>query len=606
MDDLDDGNRHPVYEPINYGCAEMRLLDIKPGNYDDDLDMDLKRVHLPDDPRYVALSYVWGREMSPRMCKVNGVSVFIKENLDDALRHFRKHHPSVLLWVDALCINQADLDERASQVGLMVYIYRLADGIFAWLGKPKDEGKVRAGMVLMRSLCDHVKAVHETQVIDPKIPYWGQIAGVVDYMPRVQGTGLWYAWEGISEIFSCAYWNRLWIQQEATTPKPIHFWLGDHSLDDGPYCTVVDWLGVFSNDSRFPDDFRKACGYDDKVGPVISSRTARFEDGKRPLIQLLQETRNNNCTDDLDRVFAPLGLASDVPEDLIDIDYRANIVDVYTNLAQVLILEMPASLTALSLVCIPAANSSHSALRHVPEPRMPSWVPDWRQSVNQPGFSTMASLREHDVPLYNPFPGEVSAQIYRTMLSVTGIVTHDVEILPNEISPPWDCQDGCIVEPRGWWKVFTEQGTVAPELEMAVRRSLVGDRRLIENPSAENGLVRIWGRGGAIDWRLCDESVEERDEVAVSRIFEQQLAMRFACYTRRMALLSNGRVAVLPAATEVGDKIAAFRGGLSLYLLRPLAGRSEYRFIGECYVDGWMDGQLVAESGLEPEIIVLV
>lgn len=368
----------------------------------------------------------------------------------------------------------------------------------------------------------------------------------------------------------------------------------------------MDYLAVFSNDSRFPDQFRKACGYDDNVGPVIAARTARLEDGKRPFVQLLQETRNNRCADDLDRVFAPLGLASDVPKGLIDIDYRANIVDVYTNVAQVLILEMPVSLKALSLVCIPTADSLHSALRFTPDPRMPSWVPDWRQSVNQPGFSTMVNLRESDVPLYHPFPGEVSARIYRTMLSVTGIVMQEVDILPPELSPPWDCQDGCFVEPRGWWKVFTEEGTATPELELAVRRSLVGDRHLIENPSAENGLVRIWGRGGAIDWTLFNKSIEERDETVVARMFEQHLTMRLACYTRRMALLGNGRVAILPAAAEVGDKIAAFRGGHSLYLIRPLEDRSKCRFVGECYVDGWMDGELVTKSGEEQEIITLV
>ncbi|KAF1923767.1 uncharacterized protein M421DRAFT_74500 [Didymella exigua CBS 183.55] len=204
---------------------------------------------------------------------VSGVPVFIKENLGDALRYFRKHYPSTLLWVDALCISQADLDERASQVGLMVCIYRLADGIFAWLGKPRDEDKVRAGMALMRCLHNHVRENHKNKIINSKRPFWGQITGVIEYMHRTEGTDLWYAWKGIPEIFTCAYWTRLWIQQEATTPKPIQFWLGDHSLDDGPFCTVGDWLAVFSNDSRFPDNFRRACGYDDKVGPVLASRT---------------------------------------------------------------------------------------------------------------------------------------------------------------------------------------------------------------------------------------------------------------------------------------------------------------------------------------------
>ncbi|KAF3049877.1 hypothetical protein E8E11_000629 [Didymella keratinophila] len=604
--DTDSEDHSAVYEPINYGCAEMRLLEIKPGDYDDDLEMELKTVHLPDDPRYMALSYVWGHDISPRPCIVGGVPVFIKQNLDDALRHFRKHHPFSSLWVDALCINQADLDERASQVGMMFYIYRLADGIFAWLGRPKDEGRVRAGMTLMQSLRDYMTADHRTRVVDYKQPYWAQISGVLQFMPREQDTDLWYAWEGVSEVFACAYWNRLWIQQEATTPKPIRFWLGDYSLDDGPYATAVDWLGTFSRDPRFPLEFRRTCGYDSGVGPVIAARIARQEDGSRQFTQLLQEMRTNGYTNPLDKVFAPFGLASDAPKDLIKVDYRAKIVDVYVNVAQVLILEMPVSLKALGLVCIPTTESSHTALKTIWDPRPPTWVPDWRQSVSQPAFSSINSIRDRDTPLYHPFPGAVDVNVYRNRLSVLGIVARDVHILSDDLYPLWDCQDGCHIEPWGWWKVCTERYADDTELDLAVRRSLVGDRCLIEQPSIENGLMRIWGRGGAIDWKLFDRPSEQRDEAAAAQVLEQHMMMKLACYTRRMALLSNHRVAIMPAAAEVGDRVAAFRGGHSLYLLRPLDDRSEYQFVGECYVDGWMDGQLVAESREEPEIIVLI
>ena len=58
-----------------------------------------------------------------------------------------------------------------------------------------------------------------------------------------------------------------------------------------------------------------------------------------------------------------------------------------------------------------------------------------------------------------------------------------------------------------------------------------------------------------------------------------------------MAQLSTGRIAVLPAAAKMGDLIAAFNGGHSLHLVRAILGRLDaYTFIGECYVDGLMDG----------------
>lgn len=62
------------------------------------------------------------------------------------------------------------------------------------------------------------------------------------------------------------------------------------------------------------------------------------------------------------------------------------------------------------------------------------------------------------------------------------------------------------------------------------------------------------------------------------------------CHGRRMAILSGGHLAILPAAAKYDDKLAAFRGGRTLILVRDVSrGLS---LIGDCYVDGWMDGAL--------------
>ncbi|KAF2633478.1 hypothetical protein BU25DRAFT_464542 [Macroventuria anomochaeta] len=393
----------------------------------------------------MALSYVWGHKRSPHPCTVGGTAVAITENLDDALRNFRKHYPSSMLWVD---INQADMDERALQVYMMVEIYRVAESIFAWRDKPSDEGKVRAGMALMQSLHDHVKAQHEDRVFVCKKSYWSQIDRVLECIPKDEGNDLWYACEG------------------------------DHSFRNDPLAAIVDWEGTFTNDSDFPVQFRRSCGYDDKAGPVVATLIARLHGTDRPFIQFLQEMR------------------------------------------------------------------------------------------------------------------------------LKRVVMQEVEIVT--LTNLWDCQDGCWVEPWVWWRDLKETGTVSPELEMAACQSLVGDRCLVENPSKENSFIRIWGRGRAIDWTLFIDPLKVPDEAVVARRNQEHLVFKVTCYARRMAVLCNFQVAVLPAAAEVEDKIAASCGGLSLCLLRRLDGRSECQFVRECYVDGWMDGELVAESGEKLEMIVLV
>jgi hypothetical protein len=93
-------------------------------------------------PRFWALSYTWGTEMSKNLVTVNGHQLTITENLDVALRHLRDATESRILWIDALCINQEDIEERNSQIQLMSCIYGAAKQVVIWLGPAADGSDV--------------------------------------------------------------------------------------------------------------------------------------------------------------------------------------------------------------------------------------------------------------------------------------------------------------------------------------------------------------------------------------------------------------------------------------------------------------------------------
>ena len=69
-----------------------------------------------------------------------------------ALHHLRQPDQSRYLWIDAICINQEDLDERSQQVGLMRQIYSQASHVVVWLGPEADDSPV--GMALAQNLCE--------------------------------------------------------------------------------------------------------------------------------------------------------------------------------------------------------------------------------------------------------------------------------------------------------------------------------------------------------------------------------------------------------------------------------------------------------------------
>ncbi|KAF1996060.1 heterokaryon incompatibility, partial [Amniculicola lignicola CBS 123094] len=139
---------------------EIRVLTLLPGTYDDPIDIKLTKHWIENDPTYEALSYVWGIEMSVHLASVNNILMEITENLDIALRHLRYESEHRFMWIDALCINQEDMQERNHQVQLMGPIYANATKVVIWLGPSADNS-------------DYVMdCVGKRDIEEPKIPYF--------------------------------------------------------------------------------------------------------------------------------------------------------------------------------------------------------------------------------------------------------------------------------------------------------------------------------------------------------------------------------------------------------------------------------------------------
>ncbi|KAL2354621.1 heterokaryon incompatibility, partial [Cryomyces antarcticus] len=85
-------------------------------------------------PQYEALSYVWGNPADPKYIELDKQKFPVTHNLHATLRALRNNRTKRVLWVDALCINQADIPERIAQVAQMRHIYEAAQEVAVWLG----------------------------------------------------------------------------------------------------------------------------------------------------------------------------------------------------------------------------------------------------------------------------------------------------------------------------------------------------------------------------------------------------------------------------------------------------------------------------------------
>jgi hypothetical protein len=127
-----------LYAPL-HGDTMIRLIELKAGKANDPLSAQFYHVNVCDARlKYEALSYVWFQRSyndSSAFVQIMDHRLKIGVNLGKALRALRSEHRSRILWVDAISINQEDVQERNHQVSLMSSIYTNASQVTVWLGE---------------------------------------------------------------------------------------------------------------------------------------------------------------------------------------------------------------------------------------------------------------------------------------------------------------------------------------------------------------------------------------------------------------------------------------------------------------------------------------
>ena len=88
---------------------------------------------------YEALSYVWGGSDEPQSIFIDNQYLGVTLNLHAALLRLRYHDIPRIIWVDAVCINQADEKEKEHQIQSMAKIYGKASRVIVWLGETADD-----------------------------------------------------------------------------------------------------------------------------------------------------------------------------------------------------------------------------------------------------------------------------------------------------------------------------------------------------------------------------------------------------------------------------------------------------------------------------------
>lgn len=120
------------YEPLTT-TESIRLLRLERGHDDDVVSAEFVVSRLDTLPSYTALSYAWGDHDEMQPLEVDQKGQLIGKSLRRMLSAFKVDRRHEHIWIDAICINQNDAMEKASQIKLLARIYQSAGAVHVLL-----------------------------------------------------------------------------------------------------------------------------------------------------------------------------------------------------------------------------------------------------------------------------------------------------------------------------------------------------------------------------------------------------------------------------------------------------------------------------------------
>ena len=417
------------YQTLQRTRNEIRLLKLQPADGNEKLKLipacHIFHASLHENPKFVALSYVWGAATDLRMILVNNSGVRVNRNLYEAMMELRPPKEGLVIWVDFFCINQSDDKEKSWQVGLMADIYRKASNVVAWLG-PAESGD-ESVVDYLNSLGAKAEACGMDNGFEPYEEIWQKLAlhprelrdpsrstgplmartpaGKILMFPPDTVQSIFYSisgWNnqgsqlpiaGMKRFFTRPWWGRVWVLQEITLPENAEFLCGSKRITRrrcsaafNAYCglrSVLTTKSAIQPDSLTLDENQIVLSLFQLRPTVMLSSWNVYRYGRFPLAGLLRATcvgsinldrhgpHHLESTDPRDKIFALLGLAAD-REQLEKLgvfpDYSKSCNETYTTTMVALLQQGHISL--LSFCQTPKI-----------QPNLPSWVPDWSRSV---------------------------------------------------------------------------------------------------------------------------------------------------------------------------------------------------------------------------------
>lgn len=574
----DGGQQSPGLVPFRYpplgAPTHIRVLEILPGDHNSEIRFGLREKGLGDGDIYYALSYAWGPpHFTHKIYNAEGF-IQVTENLWEALRRYRKADKLMILWVDAVCINQANVEERSQQIVLMRRIYSESKCVLIWLGLESPSDRLAFEYITrIIDLCRDFEDPHSMEFID-----------ALESLRSDKDE------DALTKLFEKQWFTRVWTYQEMSCATKATLASGSLECDFeclNGFCSVLIVTG--------PSVWLKSNAAQHAVAQICSAGLTKEYLSQRSaansLLALVERTRNRLATDPRDKIYGVIALSSDIIPLPFAPTYEISVHHLFEEFAAHLIRQN-------ENLDIFGWCAFQPVLRE-----WPSWVPDWRCLE---GVTVPVNPKEQSFHAAGKTCWDTSTVIINHSLGVDAIC---LDRLQNITSPgPSPNFFGLTDWETTYLPIFKwRQNVIRETMEMtslsvlyrsekerwqAWWQTFIGERSNDFERATPDYETRVRSFIEAIDSIISEDLDVEIDRI--NEHYSIELCMGRMTHNRRFCLTLKGCIGWVPLAARTGDIVSLMRGSPVPVIIRPVQRENLYLMIGQCYIHGIMDGEAVA------------
>lgn len=593
----------PEYSYRKLGKGYMRLFVLFRGEDNDLLRGLICHMRFDNAGAFRALSYVWGPEQPRHKRRIlvtpQGV-LRIKSTLGAALQRLRRKTKELVLWIDAICINQEDEDEKVKQISLLPQIFQRAICTLAVVATDdKNEQTVRT-----------LLQIAAVQAYGSDVSKWPKELGFSRTTETWMRTGLpehnSAFWVDVEYLFQRPWFRRAWIVQEAIAARTVTIICGKWTFDWNVLHSTMEVVDRKLGTTSLANAWRPFM-------VLTEHREWEARSHRWPLLDLLETFRYAEAGMQRDRVFSLLGLAIDADHPLFEPDYKSPLYRIVRRFAQAFI-ERDGGMRLLCLAGLGHAGGDEAQLR---ASDFPSRVPDWTRETVNPWPLSSATGRGVTFSASGKLKVGMRYEPDNDVLHVASIVCERIASVsrfcnePSQRSRYFQELDAMIEacelidsdRRQELKETVPVAGAIYPDTGVSslisVSESYMAYRKVLRKDDLRTKSMRGSGRRGKKETTPGLNSLRLEEEHVTSGFREKSktYAALLDAYIIgwKFVMTASGRCGIAPNGVLPGDIVAIVSGGNVPFILREglAPARGTLFLVSECYIDGLMFGEAV-------------